>query len=207
MVFKLLGFFIRGIHAGEPKWPNIKWHDDINKQIDEWFKDIGFCKQQIERYIVHLLHLKRTIIKLKKSHKDVLKQIFNKEVQFISENTYRIMDGIGLHDKNSRLSKWYAKISRETGLSVHTIKLCSKEILMSLSALAFDDNTEYDESQVGQSYCACETEFDFDKPMLPCSTCEEHYHYECMQLTYEQYCEQIDAEVITWKCGQKEGCK
>ncbi len=33
------------------------------------------------------------------------------------------------------------------------------------SALDFENNTEYEESEGGQLYCVCKTEFDFDKPM------------------------------------------
>eukprot|EP01084_Bolivina_argentea_P001563 2887_1 len=201
---------INNLQSAEPKWPSIKWPNDISLQIIEWRNTVGFDIEQIERQIVHLLHLKSYIIKLKKEHKETLKIILEEHTDFIVEYAEIILDD---DEEEEVITAWYKKIANEINLSEKTVKLCAQEIALSVSneeaesALDYDaPDIEENEESEPRKYCVCNKPYDCNAIMIDCSTCGEDYHIECVNMTLDEYQFELYKEIHDWRCKLKPQC-
>ncbi len=202
---------INSLHSKEPIWPQLSWPEDIKLKIIEWRNTIGYNIQQIERQIVHLLHLKRSIIKLKKEHKSAVKIILDEHTEFIVENAEYILDD---DEENEIISAWLKEIAEKINLSEKTVKMCAQEIALSVlneeaeNALDYDIQDEEQEEKVEQrKYCICGQIFDENAMMISCSTCDEDFHIVCMNMTVDEFQLELLKENYDWRCQKKPQCQ
>ena len=184
-------------------WPAINWPSDIKQQLNEWLNTIGYNIEQLERQVVHILHLKRSIIKLRKTHKAELKKVFEEDLDFIVEYSHQIIADA----EQEHIQKWFKDISEKLHLSITTVRLVAQDIATSVinesESTILDHEVQIQEIQnEPQLYCICLQEYDENRHFIACPLCSKSYHIECVGLSYDNYCVQSDLEEMTWVCGQ-----
>ncbi len=199
---------ISHLHGAQPRWPNIAWPVDARNKFQNWLHTVGFKMEQIERHVVHLLHLKKTVLKLRSNQKTAVKDLLKDEKEFIVNNHLIITDP----KNNETISVWYDKISQKLNLGVATVKLCVQEIVTCMldeqnnSILDMDIEVKDGDGEV-PVYCLCKQPFDEDRCYINCGQCPEAYHIECIGMSLQEYDEECDKIVQDWVCGRSEQCK
>ena len=197
---------VRSLHSTEPKWPHIDWPVWAAELLQMWLTTIGFDREQLERHIVHLIHLKRNVVKVEKTHKIQIKKLFDSESDFIIEHSDELLScDASLDTLDPAIKVWIHAKAEQLKLEEMTLRICAKEVALSVlngserSALDIEAD-DIDAEVQHQIYCICKQPYDDNEHWIQCSGCEGHYHRECVNLSFEAWCEQLHLRVMTWKC-------
>eukprot|EP01083_Nonionella_stella_P029005 79935_1 len=173
--------------------------------------EVGYSFEQLERELVHQLHLKRSIIKMQKTHKEYMKTMFNNEMEFVIEHLDSILSDEHFDDE---LDDWYDKTAKHLKLSKQTVILCVKDL--ALGAIAEDESSmldidgmdmelNLDAENESRLYCVCQKRYDENMEYIQCAGCKEHLHLVCMEnaqkITRDEFETQWNEQELTWKCG------
>ena len=199
---------IRHLHSSEPKWPTIDWAPWVSETLQLWLQTFGFSREQLERTLVHHMHLKSFIVKMKKEEKKHIKALLDSESDFILEHSAELLQSHASFDSlNINIQAWISAKAEQLGITDLSLRKCAEEVTTSLlngsdrNALDSDWEDDADDADIEQqTYCVCAQHYDEEREWIKCPLCDESYHRECVGLTFQEWHEQLDLDVMSWTC-------